>query len=87
MNKDLDYINNWAAQWLVSVNATTTIFMLFTTKRPRPIPSLKMGTVTLHQVFSHKHLGVTLTPNLSCNEHISNIIDKANIRIFYHESI
>ncbi len=82
MNKDLDCINNCTVQWLVSINATKNVFMLFTTKRPRPIPPLKMGTVTLHQVFSHKHLGVTLTPNLSWNEQISNIIAKANEQLF-----
>ncbi len=82
MNKDLDCINNWAVQWLVFINATNTIFMLFTTKRPRPIPPLKLGTLTLHQMFSHKPLGVTLTPNLSWNEHTSNIIAKANKRLF-----
>ncbi len=82
MNKDLDCINNRAAQWLVSINATKTIFIIFTTKRPRPIPPLKLRTVTLHQVFSHKHLGVTLTPNLSWNEHIPNIKAKANKSLF-----
>ncbi len=38
--------------------------------------------MTLHQVFSHKHLRVTLTPNSSWNEHISNIIAKANKILF-----
>ncbi len=82
MNKDLDCINNWAVQWLVSINATKNIFMLFTTKRPRPTPLLTLGTVTLHQVFCPKHLGVTSTPNLSWNEHISNIIAIANKQMF-----
>ncbi len=82
MNKDLDCINNGDVQWLVSINAAKTISMLFTTKRPRPIPTLKLGTVTLNQVFSHKHLGVTLTPNLSSYEHISNNIAKANKCLF-----
>jgi hypothetical protein len=81
MNRDLELINNWAIQWLVSINAIKTIFMLFTTKRPKPVPPLKLGTVTLRQVFSHRHLGLTLTPNLSWNEHISNIIAKANKRL------
>ncbi len=56
--------------------------MPFTTKRPRPIPSLELGRVILHQMFSHKHLEVTLTPNLSWNEHILNIIAKANKDLF-----
>ncbi len=62
MDKDLDCINNWAIQWLVSINATTkTIFMLCTTKRPKRMPPLKLGTLTLHQVFSHKHLGLVVS--------------------------
>ena len=82
MNRDLETINKWAKQWLVTINAIKTIFMLFTTlKRPQPVPPLQLGTVTLRQVFSHKHLGVTLTPNLSWNEHISNIIANANKRL------
>ncbi len=56
--------------------------MLFTTKKNQTYPPLKVGTVTLHQVFSHKHLRVTLTPNLSWNEHMSNIIAKANKCLF-----
>jgi hypothetical protein len=81
MNNDLELINKWANQWLVSINAIKTISTLFTTKRPKPIPPLKLGSVTLRRVFSHKHLGLTLTPNLSWNEHISTIIAKANKRL------
>ncbi len=29
MNKDLDCINNWAVQWLVSINAVTKTFSCF----------------------------------------------------------
>ena len=50
-------------------------------KHHQPVPPLQLDRVTLLQVFSHKHLGVTLTPNLSWNEHISNIIAKANKRL------
>ncbi len=61
-------------------------FTCFSTlkRRPRPLPPppLKLGTVTLHQVFSNKHLGITLTPNLSWNEYISNSVAKANKRLF-----
>ncbi len=57
-------------------------FHAFCNQKTLTYPPLKQGTVTLHQVFSHKHLGVTLTPNLSWNEHISNIIAKANQLLF-----
>ncbi len=59
MNKDLDCINNWAVQWLVSINTTKKHFHVFYNQKTHTYPPLKPGTVTQDQVFSHKHLGVT----------------------------
>ncbi len=33
INEDLDKINSWTKKWLVSINTTKTIFMLFSKKR------------------------------------------------------
>jgi hypothetical protein len=83
MNRDLEIVNKWAKQWLVTINAIKTVFMLFSTTRPNlQVSPLRLGTSTLVQVFSHKHLGLTITPNLSWNEHIQSIIAKANKRLF-----
>ena len=82
MNSDLKHVNEWCDRWLVSLNAKKCIAMLFTSKCPHcMLLPIKLGTATLKQVFSYKHLGLTLTPNLSWNEHISNIIAKANKRL------
>ncbi len=83
MNHDLSLIYAWAEQWLVTINAIKTVFMLFSTRRPNLlVPPIMLGRSTLKQVFSHKHLGLILKPNLSWGEHISSIIAKANKRLF-----
>ncbi len=79
MKKDLELINKWAIQWLVTINAIKTVFMLFSTKIPNlKLLPLKLGNSSLTQVFSHKHLGLILTPKLNWNEPIKSIIAKAN---------
>ena len=45
-------------------------------------PPIKLGASSLKRVFSHKHLGLVLTANLSWGEHISQVIAKANKRLF-----
>lgn len=88
MNKDLCSVNDWAGQWLVSINVPKTVSMFFSTKRKHiKLPPIKLGGTTLLQVFSHKHLGLILAPNLSWNEHISSIIAKANKRLFFMKAL
>ncbi len=83
MNKDLELINKWAIQWLVTINTIKTVFMLFSTKRPNlKLLPLKLGNSSLTQVFSHKHIDFILTPKRTWNEHIKSIIAKANKRLF-----
>ncbi len=83
MNKDLELINKWVNQWLVTINAIKTVCMLFSTKRPNlKLLPLKLGNSSVTQVFSHKHLSLILTCKLTWNEHIKNIIAKANKRLF-----
>ena len=89
MNHDLNNIHQWATKWLVTINAIKTVFMLFSSRRPNiSIPPIMLGNVSLNRVYSHKHLGLILTSNLSWGEHISHIIAKANKRLFvlkYHK--
>ena len=79
MNHDLNIIHKWATKWLVTINAIKTVFMLFSSRRPNiHIPPIMLGNVSLKRVYSHKHLGLILTSNLSWGEHISQTIAKAN---------
>ncbi len=42
------------------------------------IPPILCGNIRLQQVFKHKYFGLMFTPNLSCSNHISAVIAKAN---------
>lgn len=89
MNYDLNIIYQWANKWLVTINAIKTVFILFSSRRPNIyIPPIMLGSASLNRVYSHKHLGLILTSNLSWGEHISQVIAKANKRLFvlkYHK--
>ncbi len=82
INEDLDKINSWIKKWLMSINTTKTIFMLFSKKRqPSNVPHLLLGTHSLSMVNELKYLGLLFTPNLSWTKHIAAIIIKANRRL------
>ena len=82
VNSDLHKINAWAEQWLVTINATKTVTMLFSKSRPNmQLPPVILGNSHLTQVFSHTHLGLKLTPTLSWQAHITELITKANKRL------
>ncbi len=54
MNKDLELINKWASQWLVTINAIKTGFMLVSTIRPSiKLLLLKLGNSSLKLKYSH----------------------------------
>ena len=56
--------------------------MVFSVKRHREYhPPLYFDNVEIEQVTSHKHLGLTLTPTLSCAKHIENICNMAKRRL------
>ncbi len=79
VNEDLDMINRWSKQWLVSINAKKTVSMLFSRKRqPSLLPDVYIGASKLSQVDDHKHLGVILTKDLSWSKHIDSLVTKSN---------
>ncbi len=56
INEDLDQINSWTTKWLVSINTTKTIFMMFSKKRQSSnVPPLLLGTHSLSKVNEHKY--------------------------------
>ena len=56
--------------------------MLVTLKNNRDTPlPIYFGDSTIHEVDSHKHLGITLSKNLSWGDHVQDIVTKAGKRV------
>lgn len=79
INCDLEIINKWAKRWLLIINPSKTVVMLFSRKRsPSQLPAFLLGDYVLTSVKAHKHLGLILTSSLSWSEHIDSVISKSN---------
>ena len=74
LNDDMIAIQNWADQWLVKFSPPKTKLLTCTYKKNRNYPPVKFNDVVLQKTDSHKHLGITLSSNLSWNTHIDNIL-------------
>ncbi len=82
INRDLDSLSNWASQWRVNYNATKTVYMIVSNKKNTIVyPDLYLNGQVLTKVTSHKHLGITITKDMSWNLHIDAIIKKAASRL------
>ncbi len=62
MNKDLDCINNWSVQWLVSINTTKTFSCFLQPKDPDLFP---------HQKITDEQNG--FRHDRSCADHLSTL--------------
>lgn len=82
LNADLNTISNWAETWLVDFNASKTISMILSRKvNQLQHPPLFMNNIQLNDCENHKHLGVTLSQSCRWSDHISNITEKAWVRL------
>ena len=73
LNDNLEKIQTWANQWLVTFSAAKTKSMTMSFKKTKSEP-LKFNDTELNEVDEHKHLGLTLSNNLTWSSHIDNII-------------
>ncbi len=53
VNRDLVKLENWAAQWRVTFNASKTVYMIVTNRKNIVYPSLYLNGVQLTRVFDH----------------------------------
>ena len=83
-NQDLQKLSVSAETWRVSFNALKTHFIIFSlkTNRTQPLIPIVLNNVEIKEVKKLVSLGVTLTNNLSWNEHILSLIDKSSKRMF-----
>ncbi len=78
-NKDLDIMHKWSIAWLVSVDPSKTVFMLFSNQMSSfLVQPIYYGIISLQQFEPHKHLGLILNLNLFWSKHISAAIAKSN---------
>ena len=78
LNQDMSHIQDWADQWLVKFSPAKTKSMTLSFKHENNIPNINFNDVTLENVESHKHLGLTLTHNLTWKLHINNLLQSVS---------
>ena len=79
LNNDLKLIEQWSKKWLVTFNASKTETVLFTLKQKTiNHPPLYLNNEIIKEAENHTHLGLTLNCKGKWDQHISNIIAKAN---------
>ena len=76
---DLQSIKSWADRWLVKFSPAKTKSLTLRKKKKddQAPPPLIFGNVQVDEVASHKHLGVTISSDLSWGAHIDNIVSSA----------
>ena len=77
LNSDLENIKEWANQWLVKFSPSKTKSMTMTFKK-RQNPALTFDNSDLVDVENHRHLGITLSNNLSWSKHISTLLENVS---------
>jgi hypothetical protein len=78
LNRDLNRLSIWADRWLITFNATKTVYLKITRKvNQTPKPVLKLKGATVKEVQTHKHLGVTFNTTLTWGDHIDKLTNKA----------
>lgn len=82
LNSDLQKINQWSKEWLVSFNPAKTICMTISRKAIKTQhPPLLLQNQVISEASSHKHLGVVLSNDCSWSNHLEYIKNKAWTRI------
>ena len=82
LNSDLRKIHTWSVDWQVTMNSSKTNSMILSAKRSRlPHPPLFLNGNVINEVSSHTHLGLTLSSNMSWQNHVLYIYHKASKRL------
>ena len=81
LSEDLTTIQEWAKRWKINFNPIKTKFLLCSKRRiPSNINVNFMGT-DIPPSDTHKHLGVLFNSAGNWNNHIENLITKANQKL------
>jgi hypothetical protein len=76
LNNDLQSIQDWAAQWLINFCPTKTKLMTCSfSNKNKNHPPILFNNVVLADVENHKHLGLTLSRDMTWTAHIHSILE------------
>ena len=82
INDDLLKLSIYGTQWLITFNALKTEYIIVSKRKTRAMhPDLLLNDTKLTEVNNHKHLGLTISNNMSWSSHINEILAKAEKRL------
>ena len=74
LNQDLDTLNKWSKQWIVTFNASKTEFLTISKKSGCQVyPPLYLNNTAINEVTVHKHQGRVFNNKMSWTDHIKYI--------------
>ena len=83
INDDLNTIANWADDWIVLLNPSkTNTFLVFRKLEPSKNLEINFNNNTLKDESTHTHLGLTFSSDVTWNQQINKIYDKASYRLY-----
>lgn len=81
LNDALNVISNWCAAYDMEINFDKLVCMSVTAKKSPLQFTYKIGLKEIRRTMKMKYLGVTITHNLSWNEHVANICGSAQRKL------
>lgn len=77
LQRQLDRIQPWFRQWKITVNASKTSVILFSSKSSVNNKHITLESKTLQWASSIKYLGVQIDRNLNFSKHVQTVTNKA----------
>ena len=80
LQQDLSALERWGNEWQMSFNPTECTVIRVSPRKTKPVlpTHYQLHGHTLEVVEASKHLGVTITNDLSWDRHIDNVAAKGN---------
>ena len=81
LQRDIEKLEVWAEKWLMEFSPAKTESLVFSRKRVKHEPEIKMAGKNIKSVKQHKHLGILLQQNGKWSGLIDDIVGKAKKKV------
>jgi hypothetical protein len=81
LQQSLDRLANWANEWQLTININKCAVLSLSSKSQPTLHAYFIDGLAISRQNSYVDLGVTISSNLSFEQHINNIVSKARQRI------